>query len=208
MKSNARENYLATRPQEAAVEKATLEKAMAEIGDFRKAAIRWGGDGLRLINHARTIGIIINGFLDALPGKQLTTDFWLQFKDKFFDQYGQPVSQAQLVWFANLANKEKAQITDINVALSYRKEILIQVDLILVGEREAGMAQEVNYYDRLLTAMDVKKADQILTGLESDPNYGEMERWPEELKQMVWLQIRPFVERVDELARKLKPVEV
>lgn len=209
-RTGKRAEFLQSHPKEAAVESATVKKICSDIGDFRTLARQWGKDGFALVNMARDIGIFVNGFIQALPGGQLTLDFWLQFEGMFIDQHGHAISQDQLVWFAHHAQRNPEPVSDVNVMLSYRKEILSQVDLILAGERVGGNAspEAVNFYNKFFNLLDEKRLLPLVTGLESDPHYGPIRDWPLERKQRAWLQAEPFFKRLREIENELKPHEV
>ncbi len=204
-RTGKRADFLKAHPKEAAVEAATIKKICDDIGDFREAAKKWGKDGFALVNQGREIGIFINGMIDALPGKQLTLDFWRQYEGMFIDQYGNPISKTQLIWFANHAARNPEPITDVSVMLSYRREILSQVDLILKGERLGGEPEDVNFYNKFFSLLDEKKLLPLVSGLESDPHYGPIRDWPLERKQRAWLQAEPFFKRMHAIEQALKP---
>ena len=206
-RTGKRAEYLQTHPNELAVESATVKKICEDIGEFRVMAKKWGSDGFVLVNKGRDIGIFINVLIDSLPGKNLTLDFWQQLEGLFFDQYGNPITREQLVWFANHAKRNPEPVTDVNVMLSYRKEILAQVNMVLEGERIGGKPEDVNFYNKFLQFLDEKKLLPLVSGLENDPHYGPIKDWPLERKQRAWLQFEPFLKRVEAIANELKPIE-
>lgn len=203
----ARKDFLATRPKEAAVESATIKSICNRIGTFRKNVKSWGAETVRLANDARAIGLFVIEFLDALPGKQLTIDFWHQFSDQFVDQHGQAISQEQLKMFVRIAQSNPDSFSDVRVAMSWRQNLFNAAGFELVSDRPPGQAQHVNFYNRFFDVLNEKKISSVLDGLESDPNYGPLESWPEERKTRAWLQIKPVYDRVISIASKLNCVE-
>ena len=210
-RTGKRAEYLKAHPRDAAVEEAHVKKICTDIGEFRKLARNWATDGFRLLNKGIDIGIIVKGFVDELPGKQLTLDFWIQFKGMFIDQYGHPVTQEQLIWFYNLAERranKHVEQTEVDEMLSYRRELLGQVGLVTYGERAGGEGGgDVNYYNKFFNVVNAKKLLSVVSGIESDPNFGPIKNWPMERKQRAWLQFEPFYKRMAQIAEELKPIE-
>ena len=204
----ARADYLATHPKEAAVQKATIETICGRIGKFRKDAENWGKQTVKLANDARAIGIFIKEFLDALPGKQMTLDFWQQFDAMFIDQFGHKITLETLRIFVRISDNSPDEIDNVQIAMSWRQPLLLAAGFELESDRPTGTAHAANFYNKFFQVLDVKRLDNVIVGLESDPEYGDIDQWPSDRRERVWLQIKPMVERVKGLEAKLNPVKV
>lgn len=206
--STARADYLATRPKEARLQKQTVKTICSRVGTFRKGVETWGKMTVKLANDARAIGLFVLEFINELPGKELTLDFWNQFDGMFVDQYGQKVLREQLKVFVRIADNNAEEFTDVQSAMSWRQPLLLAAGFELVGERAPGVAKSPDFYNQLFDMLDVRKIDSVLRGLQENPNFGPMEAWDSERRQRAWIQLQPTFERIHDIESKLKPVEV
>lgn len=206
-KNTARADYLATRPKEAMLQKTTIKTICSRVGTFRRDVENWGKMTVKLANDARAIGLFVLEFVNQLPGKELTLDFWHQFDGMFIDQLGHAVTREQLKMFVRIADNNPDEFTDVQLAMSWRQPLLLAAGFELVGERPSGTAHETNYYNRLFEVLDVKKINSVLDGLEANPNYGPMADWDADRRQRAWLQLAPTFKRIHEIESHLKPIE-
>lgn len=201
--ATARERYLAEHPNDAKVQTAIIGKICKGIGGFRNEAESFGNLAVKLCNDAREIGGDVLDLWDMLPGKQMTTDFWQQMSDLFVDQYGHKITIEQLKIFVRIHTNAKEEITEPQVALSWRQDLLLAAGFELTGGTVGMTAQRADYYNRLLQNLDPRKIFAPLEGLVNDERYGPVASWPDERKERVMLQIGPIKKKIDELYAEL-----
>ena len=201
-----REQFLQAHPKEKELQASNIKNICSRFSNFRDKALKWGEVGIELVNEGRELGLFIKGFLKELPGGQMTTDFWMQFEGKFKDKHGNPITIEQLKVLVRLADNLDQPVEDVNIALSWRKEIQMAAGFWLEMERAQGTVQDKNYYNDLLQLLSPKKLLPVLTGLENDPRWGSILTWPEERKESARLQIKPTKELLDRIWEELGPV--
>src|SRR5208283_423398 len=111
MASGSRGDFLAAHPEARKLQTAHLKEITRRIGNYRKSIKLFATELMNKANEARAIGVLIMDFLDTLPGKQLTTDFWQQMEGLFVDPHGQKITQDNLKWFVKIARLNPAPIT-------------------------------------------------------------------------------------------------
>ena len=203
-----RADYLAAHPAELAVQTSTVKQITKAVTPLVKRTFVWIEQGIALANDWREVGIFYNELVDSLPGKRMTADFWQQMSGLFLDGEGKQISRNQLEWCSKLVASNPEPIVDFQTVLAYRQGLLGAAGFKLIGDAPGNTEHHADFYNRLFILLDVKKLDTTLKGLETDANFGPVESWPAERKNRAWLQIKPLVDRVDELAAKLRPIEV
>lgn len=199
----ARETHLATHPQEAKLQTATIKTICTRIGTFRKEVEKFGTMAVKLCNDARAIGTYIVELWESLPGKQMTTDFWQQMSELFVDQYGQKITIEQLKIFVRIHNNSPEEISEPQMALSWKQEILAAAGFQLVAGSVGMTAQHLDNYNKLLKYLDPRRITEPLSGLEGDVKFGPVISWPEDRKERVILQIEPMKKAIDSLWEEL-----
>ena len=198
-----REDYLATHPKEAAVQKATIKTICTRIGTFRKEAEKFGTMAVKLCNDARNIGAYIVELWESLPGKQMTTDFWHQMADLFVDQHGQKITIEQLKVFVRIHTNIVDEIKDPQTALSWKQEIMGAAGFQLTAGTVGTGATDADFYNKLLKNLDPRRIAGPLDGLIKDEHYGPVISWPQERKDRVILQVDPTKQAIDKLWEEL-----
>jgi hypothetical protein len=190
------------RSNELKVQSATVVTICSKIAKHRDKMHGVADDLLSGTNDGREIGILIQGFLDKLPGKRMTTDFWQQYKDQFVIR-GKAISHEELNWYVRLANSLPEPVTDLRQVFAARQMTFQAAGFELIGDRPPGMAHEpVLPYNEFLSHLNYAPIEGIVKKLERDPNYGPIHSWPAERKEILWVQVKPLVE----LLLKLKPI--
>ena len=205
---NARADYLAANPKAAELQKAHLKEITRRIGAYRKKMLGRAQDWIDAANEARAIGILINDFLDTLPGKQMTTDFWGQMEKLFVDPYGNPITQDQLKWFVKVANAAPAPFKDILGALAYRQPLLLAAGdnelLELIGERPPQtLHAPPNPLNELKTVLNHVELQGIFKRLRGDVNYCPGGRLRDDLREILRVELAPTKKILDELWTEL-----
>ena len=207
--TDSRSNYLKAQPEQLAVENATVKKITGKFGALSKRTSAWIEEGIDLANDWHEVGLFYIELCDSLPGKKMTTDFWVQhYRDIFKDKNGKQIEQDQLEWIAKFARANPDGFKDISGVFAYRQQMLGAAGFELVGDAPGTTAHVVPYYSKLFTLLDTKKLDGVLKGLESDANYGTIDSWDSERKQRVFIQLEPFFKRIHEMEKKLQPIEL
>jgi hypothetical protein len=195
--TNARAEYLALHPHEKAVQDVIIKTLCDRIGTFRKETEKFAMHAVNLCNDASEIGFRIIELWQDLPGGTMTLDFWQQMQGLFIDQYGQQISLEQLKIFVRIHNATPSPVTDPQVAISWRQEIMKAAGFQLESGSVGTTAHEVDYYNKLFANLDPRKVSLPLQGLRDNARFGPVAAWPEEIKQSAILQVAPMKKEID-----------
>jgi len=206
--TGARADYLDAHPKAKALQESHLKTITSRIGNYRKKMIGRAQDWIDAANEARAIGVLIVDFLDTLPGKQLTTDFWGQMEKLFVDQYGNAITQDQLKWFVKVANAAPAPFKDILGALAYRQPLLLAAGdsdvLQLISERAPQILHAPpNPLNELKTVLNHTELEDIFKRLHGDVNYCPGGRLRQDLRETLRVELAPTFALLDELRLEL-----
>jgi hypothetical protein len=198
----ARAGFLASNPK-------ARELQDAQLADFRRRFAQFQ-DGLEPMlrgfihkaEQARQIGFCLIEFVDTLPGKELTRDFYAQLKSEFVDATGSVVSYELLHWFMRVARANPEPITDFRVAVRWRQPLLITVgqeEFAFEGEREPQFAQaEPDPLCELKRRFDFK-GGEFYAALREDPRYCPGGHIREDLRPILRLELEPKLKIWDEV---------
>lgn len=190
------------RGQAIKVSNSTVVTICHKVGNYRAKAKVVARGMVDLTNDGREIGLLIDGFIEKLPGKQFTLDFWQQWKDQFVCKTGGAIELDELKWFVRLAKNMPKPAETLLEAFAARQMTFGAAGFELIGERPPGLAHEQPVpYNDFLSALSFKPLEKTIKKLELDPNYGPVESWSVERKEIVWHQVKPMYE----LLLKLKP---
>lgn len=186
------------------LEVAAQDKTISEIMIGAEGYCEFGRENVqRMIdwtNAGRRVGLLIIGFLDQLPGKRMTRDFWRQYQSKFRSPGGLQLTLEQFNWFERLARNNPEPIKDLAGAMAARQMAFEAAGFELIGERAPGIAHEHVPYNDFMGLFTGYRP--LLKKVVEDPAFGPIEDWPEERKQRAWLEMEPFYR---EVILKLKP---
>jgi hypothetical protein len=207
--STARADYLESNPKAAELQRAHLKEITTRIGNYRVKMLKRAQDWIDTANEARDIGVLINDFLDSLPGKQMTTDFWEQIGKLFKDQFGNPITQDQLKWFVKVANAAPKPFDNVIAAMAYRQPMLLAAGdpgiLELESERPPQLLHAPpNPLNELKTMLNHSELEDIIMRLRSDTNYCPGGRMREDLRATLRVELEPTFRLVDEIRRELE----
>ncbi len=190
------------RRTELKVQSATVVTICQKIGKYQDKVKRIADDMLSGTNDGREIGLLINGFVDKLPGKRMTPDFWEQNKAQFTVR-GKQLSLEEFNWFVRLAKSLPEPATNLREAFAARQMIFPAAGFEMIADRPPGTAHEPAMpYNEFLSFVNYAHVERTIKKLELDPNYGPVDRWPAERKAVIWAQAEPLFD----LLCKLKPV--
>jgi hypothetical protein len=205
--NGSRADYLATNPRARQLQDAQLKQITERIGHFRKKMIGVARDFVKAANDSREIGILIIDFLDTLPGKQLTTDFWQQMEGLFIDCFGNPISQEQLKWFVSIANKNPKPFENIIEAFQFRQTLMLASgadELILESERGPQTSHSpTNPLLELKNVLAFARLEDVYKRLSSDQNYFPDGHLRPDLRDTLIVELKPTFELVDKLKLEL-----
>jgi len=136
-----REAFLAAHPAERELEESAIAEVLRRHAELKGGVIPLA-TALRTVvskaEEARQIGVVLVEFVDRLPGKKLTRDFYERdYKHKFVDATGQQFSFELLEWYIATARKNLAPIADMGTALKF-----VQPLLLTSGEPEFQLSAE------------------------------------------------------------------
>lgn len=146
-----RAQYLATHPEEAAHQKAALEQIGRDIAELKD------GIGATVVeffksNHKTLwqIGVKIAEFIDTLPGKDLTVDFYEQMKADFVDARQRPIERHLLIFLAGIARRYPDGVIPTFEINNFWRQLPLQFaeepDLKLISEKPGAGRVPSNPY--------------------------------------------------------------
>jgi hypothetical protein len=209
-----RQDFLEKHPKELAVQTALLKKVTAPIVKLRDRTLKWMNDGIDLANDMREVGLYYNEIKESLPGKKMTIDFFRQYALLFTDTEGKQIPFEQLEYFGKLATVPEFErikgggdgtvLEGFNVMLSYKQAMFGATGFLeLEAERPPQQAHDVNYYAKVLEKLEYSSLKAPIEKMEADPNFGPIEQWPSERREKFWIQVKPMVDFIETLKRKL-----
>jgi hypothetical protein len=139
----AREDFLATHPKERELQAAQIMDICASVSRNRKILKNGFGEVVRGAEDARQTGMKILAFVETLPGKEFTEDFWLQLAPLFVDTAGNQIDRETLEWYVKIARKYTEPIVSMMEVVHCQKLLLLttgEKEYELVGEREPQSA--------------------------------------------------------------------
>lgn len=158
-------------------------------------------------NTVREVGVLVMKYIDLLPGKQLTIDFYKQRKGDFVDAHGQPISRDSLLWAVRMAKNEPEPIPDPAYAImGYRREQLALIGYTLKGEapsREPAPAE--NHFALVLAKIDAARNDwkKHIDALEEDGRFGPIRNWEPEQARLMLGKVNRARQELDKYAEEL-----
>lgn len=207
-----REAFLAANPQ-------AKELQAAQVEEFKRlfAELMDGGAPLPslltgLINkaeQARRIGIVLVEFVDTLPGKRLTADFYEQTKHLFVDGHGQSVPLHVLEMFIRHARKNEQPITTIGAALDSQQLLLGAAggDFALVAESQRTppvLHPPANPLNQLKDTFAHLDLSSIIARFRSNPNYCPGGKLRPDLAAALKVELKPKLQEFDEVREWIK----
>jgi hypothetical protein len=204
----ARADYLAANPKAKQLQTVQLKEITKRIGTYRKKMLARAKDWIDAANEAREIGVLIIDFLDSIPGKQLTIDFWKQMESLFVDQHGSPITQDQLKWFVKVASANPEPIKEVLVALQYRQPLLLAAGNKEILELESERSPQTlhapsNPLAELKELLDYSEFQETIKRFKSDPNYFPNGKIRDDLREPLLAELEPTFRLVDEIRREL-----
>jgi hypothetical protein len=201
--TGARAAFLAANPKARKLQTAHLKEITTRIGKFRVHAKKCAKDFIDLANEARAIGFLVIDFLDTLPGKQLTLDFWTQMESLFVDQYGNQITQDMLKLFEKAARNHPEPFTAALDALQYRQPILLasgDESFQLSGERPQQTLHAPPNPLSLLKDCFNPAFEEIFTQLRGDKNYcPDGEHLRDDLRETLKVELPPRLAPFDNM---------
>jgi hypothetical protein len=207
MSSTGRADYLAANPKAAKLQAVQLAEFHARFTAMTS--------GLKTILHgivdkaeqSRQIGIVLIEFVETLPGKRLTPDFYEQLKPEFTDDQGRLISLELLEWFMKVAHHNLDPISNFETALKWRQPLLLATgdpDFKLEITREAVQRPEAkDEWGRLKEWMSNPDLEDWWTKLHQNAAYFPKGRMRPDLRAMMAEEWKPKFKVLDELRTEL-----
>ncbi len=199
--TGARQAFLERNPAAAKLQTAHLTEITTRIGDYRTRMTTRANDWIDAANEARAIGLLVVDFLDTLPGKQLTTDFWLQMQGLFVDPSGIQITQDQLRWFVKVASRNAEPVTDIAAALQLRQPLLLAAGDPEIFQLEARPIQVAHAPSNPLTDLKAflqyARLEDVLARLHADEHFCPGGRIRADLRATLKVELAPVKKVLD-----------
>jgi hypothetical protein len=182
--STARADYLAANPKEQAIQTAALADIARSVTGLRdtiekevkKFAEKYSKDYW-------SVGVRVNEFIERLPGKKLTEDFYRQMKKELVDSKGRPMSRRYLNWMAEWARRfPDGEINSFAVQKMWRDLPLFTGDaeqVTLLPDTEGRGRPPYNPYDFFMElparcAKEERDLSEALAKFEANEQFGPL----------------------------------
>ena len=217
--SGAREEFLAANPG-ARVHQAAFEREFKErYARWRPRALPAVKEVISLTEEARQMGIVLLEFVESLPGKKLTVDFYEQLKSTVFrDEHGQTIALELLEWFMRTARNNALPITSFRAADKYNQPVLFEAQaqaIVAEGEVAEGLYERVqaamlknrvppkDAWTEITDWFEGSAIEEQWSKLKANPHYYPDGHLREDLREMYAAHLAPKFKVLDELRREL-----
>jgi hypothetical protein len=122
----ARAEFLAQNPKAAALQKKTIAEFLRYANGYFDDVSEVTKKFITGAENARVAGTYLTEYVESLPGKKLTPDFYEQEKSMFVKRDGMRISLDQLNWFMGVAERRKEKFELISDVFPIGKDMLLQ----------------------------------------------------------------------------------
>lgn len=210
--TTAREDYLAANPGARQLQASQVAEFQRRLAELMEGAIPLPSLLNGLIDkseQARQIGIVLVEFVDTLPGKRLTPDFYEQTKHLFVDGRGQSVPLHILELFIRHARKHEQPITTIAAALDSQQLLLGAAggEFALVAESQRTppvLHPPANPLNQLKDIFAHLEIGSVVDRFRSSPNYCPGGQLRPDLAAALKVELKPKLLEFDAVREWIK----
>ena len=180
---NPRADYLAANPKEAKNQAAALAAIGKSVTDIRELYEKVTKDFFTK-NYRKfwSAGVLVNEFVERLPGKKLTADFYRQMVKDLKDSKGRPMKYGFLNWLAEWARRfPDGEIETFNINKMWRDLPLFMhgEQMKLLPETEGKGKAPYNPYDFFMElparcAKEERELTESIEKFQSNPQFGPL----------------------------------
>lgn len=205
-----RANYLAAHPDLARVDAENIHEIIERFTAFRDriapVVVEFFDTNK---DEVWEVAVLVRNWIDTLPGKHLTPDFYRYYSVKFIDRHGQSLSHSLLEWLESLARKYPDGVPPARALLTLWEQLPLKImppeDFKLATETVVrNPVPKKSAWEKVTDWMESPDVEANWSAVKSDPKYWQNGHLLPEFAAMMAAELEPKFIVLDEIRAELR----